>query len=40
VCQSTGDRHRARGEGRVLAAADEQLSARDLLHGPNLAIRC
>ena len=40
VCQPTGERHRSRSEGRVLAAADEQLSARDLLHGPNLATRC
>ena len=40
MCQPTGERHRARSEGCVLAAANEQLSARDLLHAPNLATRC
>ena len=40
VGEPSGERHRARSDERVLAAADEQLSARDLLHAPNLATGC
>ena len=40
VDDSSGDRHGARSDERVLASADEQLSARHLFHAPNLAIEC